>query len=105
MLRAISIFLPGMQKTYYVLPIRNAFHRVGTFQVTPVRTKVGNTLHRSDLLLQENEVKTHDYCFFFNANASLMKPMTANDVLPTSTGKQPGGPYVETLLSRRAIRP
>lgn len=82
-----AYFLPGMQKTYYVFTDSKRIKTGDNCLITNVSDEgwPGNTLHRFSLfLLQENKLDTHDYCFFFNANASLAKPMTAEDVLPTA---------------------
>jgi Glycosyltransferase family 6 len=82
-----AYFLPGMQKTYYVFTDSNRITPDNNCLVTPVSDEgwPGNTLHRFRFfLLQESKLGTHDYCFFFNANASLVKPMTAEEVLPTA---------------------
>lgn len=82
-----QFFLPGMQKTYYVFTDSKHIVSGENVVVTNVLDEgwPGNTLYRFRFfLLQNNMLSTHDYCFFFNANASLLKPMTAEDVLPTA---------------------
>jgi hypothetical protein len=82
-----AYFLPGMSKSYYVFTDSNRIVPENNCLITRVSDEgwPGNTLHRFRFfLLQENRLGTHDYCFFFNANASLIKPMTAEDVLPTA---------------------
>lgn len=81
-----AFFLPGMKKTYYVFTDSKRIPTGESCLITLVSDEgwPGNTLHRFRFfLLQEKKLGTHDYCFFFNANASLVKPMTAEDVLPT----------------------
>lgn len=78
-------FLPGVPKTYYVFTDSTHIKSHENVVVTPVSDEgwPGNTLHRFRFFLhQDKNLSTHGYCFFFNANACLLKPITAEEVLP-----------------------
>jgi len=79
-------FLPGMSKTYFVFTDSKHINSSDNISVTHVADEgwPGNTLHRFRFFLrQENNLSPYTYCFFFNANACLLKPITAEEVLPT----------------------
>lgn len=79
-------FLPGMPKTYHVFTDSKQIKGGDSIVVTPVQDEgwPANTLHRFRFfLLQEKKLSTHEYCFFFNANACLLKSISAEEVLPT----------------------
>lgn len=79
-------FLPDMQKIYYVFTDASHIPSDERCHVTRVSDEgwPGNTLHRFRFFLQqEKNLASHDFCFFFNANACLLKLMTADLLLPS----------------------
>ncbi len=79
-------FLHGLPKTYYVFTDSNRLKNSDNVVVSRVNDEgwPGNTLHRFRFFLQqEKQLRKHDFCFFFNANARILKPVIPAEVIPT----------------------
>jgi len=80
-------FMPGVLKTYYVFT--DSFSIIPSEQVVriPVQNEgwPRNTLNRFFFFDSISEkLQQHDYCFFLNANSYFLKPIMAEEVIPSS---------------------
>lgn len=113
-------FLPECPKTYFVFTDSKKIKSGKNLVVTSVEDHgwPANTLHRFHFFLrQAMAIAAHEYCFFFNANALFVKPISIEEVLPgpeennlvglswtLGAGREPDGfPYDRNPLSAAYI--
>lgn len=80
-------FLTDCPKRFFVFTDSKRIKPEGDVVVSTVVDEgwPANTLHRFHYFMRQAlALAGHDYCFFFNANAQFVKPITAEEVLPVA---------------------
>lgn len=101
-----KFFIKNAEKHYFFFTDSKEFETGGNVTVTPqenlgwplitcLRYKIFNKIH--------DELKNYDYIFFFNGNMEFIKPVTAEEFLPTT--EQGGLVAVLHPLNKRTENP
>lgn len=81
-------FLPECKKTYFIFSDTEITGENIEYTYVPWKPWPYSTLYRYEFFLQQRDkIEEHDYCFFFNANAEILKTIHLKEIAPSPDEK------------------